>query len=548
MISAAARRPSSGNLFLLLLALAGLPHPLGAVDFSGPVVIYLVDTLRADRVSPYGTPLPTTPAAERLAAEGVLFENAYSLSSWTRASVSTLLTSQLPTATGAIDRNGVLDPAVPYLPEELKRLGFRTAAFVTNGNIFDPRLGFQRGFDFFQAIAGTVHAGAAYAREAMEPALRFVKGQTSGTFFLYVHVLDPHYLPRASRDINSYDYALEPAYTGLFADEFPRPTTGPGPHIPVDYDRAVRQADDQFGRLVAALKAKGFWNSALVIYTSDHGEEFGEHGGRGHGLTLYEEQIHIPLLVKFPGEIGRKTRRSDLVSLADIVPTIAELAGLSRSAVWIGRSLLSKETERTLYFSEDLDEARLYAARRGPEKLIVGLYPRFSAQTFRLEKDPGETHGVPISCDEAVTPPPGSLARLAAELRDRESASQPALRFEKTRPESIRFDLVVNLGDQMKPFLTTADLCRFSPAVRKSAFFLLQTLPAGEPFRLAFAADDTGQLPRFRLNVLSAETGKALDPLDDASPLRVTKTLRPTLTGPMTDETAANLKSLGYVR
>ncbi len=511
-------------------------------------MIYLVDTLRADRVSPYGTPLPTTPAAERLAAEGIVFENAYSLSSWTRASVATLLTSLLPTATGAIDRRGVLDRAIPYLPEGLRRLGFETAAFVTNANVFDLRTGFQRGFDTFQPIFGKAHPGSASAREAMEPTLRFVQTQETAKFFLYVHVLDPHDRPRASRGTNSYYYYLEPAYQSLFADEPPRPTSGLGPRIPIDYDRAVRQADDQFGRLAAALKAKGFWDSALVIYTSDHGEEFGEHGGRGHGQTLYEEQIHIPLVVKLPGGIGRKTRRSDLVSLADIVPTVAELTGLPRSAEWIGRSLLSKEAATPLYFSEDLDNFRLYAVRRGSEKLIVGLYPRLDEQTFSLKRDPEEKSGVPISCDDAATAGPDSLARLAADLRAREIASHPALRFEKTRPESIRLDLVVNLSDQKKPFLTAADVCRFSPAVRNLAFFLQQTLPAGEPFRLTFAADATGQLPPFRLNAVSAETQKVLDPGSASSPFRVTKTLRPTLEGQTTDEVAANLKNLGYLR
>ncbi len=547
MISLANRRSSVWSLFLFLLVLAGLPQPVCAGEFTGPVVIYLVDTLRADRVSVYGTPLPTTPAAERLAAEGIVFENAYSLSSWTRASVSTLLTSLLPTATGAIDRRGVLDPAIPYLPEGLKRLGFRTAAFVTNGNIFDPRTGFQRGFDKFQPISGKMHSGSAFAREAMEPALHFVQGQTSSRFFLYVHVLDPHDRPRASHGANGYN--LEPAYQGLFAGEPPRPTSGPGPRIPVDYDRAVRQADDQFGRLVAALKAKGFWDSALVIYTSDHGEEFGEHGGWGHGQTLYEEQIHIPLLVKLPGGIGRKTRRSDLVSLADIVPTVAELTGLPPSADWIGQSLLSrKKTETPLYFSEDLDNFRLYAVRRASEKLIVGLYPRLDERTFSLEKDPEEKSGVPISCDDAATAGPDSLARLAADLRAREIASHPALRFEKTRPESIRLDLIVNLADQKKPFLTAADVCRFSPAVRNLAFFLHQTLPAGEPFRLTFAVDATGQLPPFRLNAISGETQKVLDPGSASSSFRVLKTLRPTLEGQTTDEVALNLKSLGYLR
>jgi arylsulfatase A-like enzyme len=540
-------REFSRLLSLLALLLLGPSAGVTAADRSqGPIVVYVIDTLRADRVSVYGAPHPTTPAAEQLASEGIVFENAYSLSSWTRPSVATLLTSQLPASTGAIDRYGVLDPAIPYLPEMLKRSGWKTAAFVTNGNIFDQRLGFQRGFDTFRPVLGLGHPGKAYASEAMEPAVHYVQGQTSRKFFLYIHVVDPHDRPDASMGRNVYD--LEPPYKGLFGDGVSTSPSAPSSRVPLDYDRAIRQADDQFARLVTVLKVRGFWDSALVIYTADHGEEFGEHGGWGHGQTLYEEQIHIPLIVKPPGGMARKARRSDLVSLADVVPTIADVARLPPSSDWVGQSLLQKSAEKTLYFSEDLDGFRLYASRRGFEKLIVSLYPRVEQRLFFLGRDAEEKAGISVSGDAAVSAAPNSLARITRDLRARELASYPALWLEKTRLEPIRIDLKVNLSGIKKPFLTVEDATHFSLMIENEALTVRQIVPWDESFRLLLSTNTQGELPLFRLNVFSERTHLAIDMHSSASPFRISKTMRPTLHGPTTDEVIVNLRSLGYLR
>ncbi len=512
----------------------------------GPVVVYLIDTLRRDRVSVYGAPHPTTPAAERLSTEGIVFENAYSLSSWTRPSVGTLLTSRLPASIAAIGRYGVLDPAIPYLPEMLRKSGWATAAFVTNGNVFDLRLGFQRGFDTFQPIPGREHLGKAYAREAVEPALRFVRSRTSPNFFLYVHVVDPHDRPDPALGKNVYD--LEPAYRDLFAGDTPQPSPGAGERTPPDYDRAVRQADDQFARLVAELKAKGFWDSALVFYTADHGEEFGEHGGWGHGKTLYEEQIRIPLVVKLPGGRQAGTRRRDLVSLADVVPTVASLLGLKPSGDWVGRSLLTPDASPTLYFSEDIDDVRLYGARRGSEKLIVTLYPHAKRTSFALDADPAEKAGVAVTAEAPGSAGSTSLFRLMEELRRREIDSCPTLRLEKEGEEALLIDLKANLSDFPKPFLTFEDALHAPSMTEGDALTIQKTLAAQEPFRLILSANAKGELPPYRLNVTSEKTDQVVDTNSPHSAFRVRKTVRPILQGPTSDEVLAHLKSLGYLR
>ena len=223
-------------------------------------MVYLVDTLRPDRMSVYGASRETTPAAAELAREGMLFRNAFALSSWTRPSVATLLTSLLPSESSAWNRFGRLDERVPYLPELLQKAGWKTAAFVGNGNVFDERLGFRRGFDTFQAVSGDneniripilgwADASKPRAEMVVDPALEFIRRQTSPRFFLYVHVIDPH-LP----------YLLDPGHADLFSSTS---SSASGDDLReellLNYDRSIRQADDQFARIAAALKGRSWW-------------------------------------------------------------------------------------------------------------------------------------------------------------------------------------------------------------------------------------------------------------------------------------------------
>ena len=370
---------------------------------------------------------------------------------------------------------GKLDPAVATLPQIFRDHGWLTAAFVGNRNV-SIATGLSRGFTVFEEIdsAATGYKGNIRARAIVDPAIRFVERQTSPHFFLYIHVLDPH-LP----------FNLEPEYRTLFAD---------GPALFLDYDRTIRQADDQFARLAEALRKKGFWNGATVVYTADHGEEFYEHGDRGHGRTLYEEQIRIPLLLKLPAGSGRPARRHDLVSLADVTPTLATLHALPREASWIGSDLLAPLPERSLYFTEDLDGDRLFALRAGTKKLVVRLYPKLDERVFDLAGDAGEKLGREITC--GASPPDDARALLSASepWRARDVASFPQIELEREGAESLRFILVMSLPDDPHPFLTTDAACRYSALVRGSAF----TLDGGGLRRRPLPALDRGRPERAR--------------------------------------------------
>ena len=483
---------------------------------EGPIIIYVVDALRPDRMSLYGNPRPTTPAAEALAREGVTYTNAFALSTWTRPSVATMLTSLFPSQAGALNRWGRLDESVPYLPELLRRKGWKTAAFVSNGNLFDDRLGFRRGLDLFHVVThaptGEWHATA---REVMEPVLKFVAAQTSPRFFVYIHVVDPH-----------APFIVEEPYRSLFSDEA-SPKTG----VPIDYDRSARQADDQFHRLSEALRAKGFWPRATIVYTADHGEEFGEHGGSTHGSSIHDEQLRVPLVIRYPGGEDGGSRRPDPVSLADVTPTVADLCGLSASRDWIGASLWRQRlpAEREVYATEDLDEHRLYGLRRGRMKLIVRLYPTFSRTLYDLESDPGEKAGIDLPCGAATGLDRG-LGKALAAWRERDIAAFTSLRFDAG--ESRRdCRAVIDLSTIAKPLLTADDHCEWSAKVQGAR---LEFRPASSARRLTVSTDDNGRVPA----VWFAVSGASCVPV--AVPARF-------MTGPITEEHLERLRALGYL-
>jgi arylsulfatase A-like enzyme len=486
---------------------------------AGPVVIYVVDALRPDRMSLFGASRPTTPAAVALAREAVTYTNAFAVSTWTRPSVATLLTSLLPSRAAALNRWGRLDESVWYLPEALRRQGWTTAAFLGNGNLFDDRLGFDRGTSVFRAI---VHAPTGEwhptAREVVDPVLKFIEAQSSPRFFLYIHVVDPH-----------APYLLEPSYQSLFAEG-----AEPEGRVPLDYDRSARQADDQFQRIADALRAKGFWAASTIVYTADHGEEFQEHGGSAHGFSVYEEQLRIPLVVKYPqGEDGG-ARRPDPVSLADLTPTVAELAGLPASPEWIGSSLWRRRQPpgRDLYFTEDLDANRLYGLRRGPLKLVVRLYPTFSRTLYSLDRDPKEQAGLDLSCG-AAAPAHSALVEALAVWRQRDVARFPSLRFESGSAQG-RCRATIDLSEIRKPFLTAEDYCRWSREIDGERL-VFRERPASPPERLYVSGDDHGRPPR----VAFAPGERACS---------VVSVKQKLLEGPTSEDHLQKLRSLGYLQ
>jgi arylsulfatase A-like enzyme/Tfp pilus assembly protein PilF len=331
-------------LGILLLAASGWcaeqrPQPHKPSDFANTstksrhpnIILITVDTTRADRMGFLGSTRGLTPNLDALAKNGTAFTRAYSHVPLTTASHTTILTGTYPQFNHVNDFGVPLAAGLPYLPDILHHEGYKTAAFV-GSLILDPIAGlapgFDRGFDLYDAGFRIKTAKESRydtierrADDVVAHALAWLKTRPANAppFFLWVHLYDPH---------DPYD-PPEP-YKSRFADR---------------YDGEIAYADSALGKLFAALKASGLYQNSLITMMADHGEAFGEHGERTHGILLYDETIHVPLLMKLPGAMrvqGKQGAKSNArVGLVDVTPTILDVLGIPIPKEMQGQSLLA---------------------------------------------------------------------------------------------------------------------------------------------------------------------------------------------------------------
>ena len=334
----------------------GLPAGTLAADSHGSdntatagnvnVVIFLIDTLQARRLNAYGYGRKvTSPNIDVLAEEGVLFERAYAPAPWTLPSVASLMTSRFPCEHGVLSTRTQFGSRVVTLPMHLKQLGFTTIGLWANA-IVGAGLGFDRGYDFYRE-SFTNDGEEVHAARKMHP---------GRPFFLYIHNIEPHNpeffapphtpgfrdVPDSVRQRIAEHYKQYRIATWLdFEQKRPPGTTNVAEiqdqHVQglvalletynELYDACVRLADDRVGSAIQALKDRGEWNNTLFILLSDHGEEMYEHGGWSHDQSVYEELIHVPLIIRFPNGRYAGRRVKDLVSLVDVMPTVFEVLG-----------------------------------------------------------------------------------------------------------------------------------------------------------------------------------------------------------------------------
>jgi arylsulfatase A-like enzyme len=392
-----ARASFPPGFLVLLVALA-----LGCGRTRAPepdIVIFVVDTLRADHLGLYGHERPSSPRLDALAGESWVFDRAFSHSSWTLPATASLLTGRLPAAHGAtrdpLDEflYSPLDERVPTLAERLTQRGRRAAAWVNNVYLA-PEFGLARGFEHYD-YNGSSGLEERSAADAVDLALEWLKAHPEPTF-VYLHVMEPHlpYLPPAP---------YKRAFTG--PGEIPVPVPfGVGDHLdrlmnggwrPGDeeqasiqamYDEEILTADAALGRLVDGLAAQGRWDRTLLAFTSDHGEEFWDHGSFEHGHSMYGEILRVPLLLRVPGQEARRVEFP--VQHADLFQTLLGLAGAPRPAGSVGddlRGLLSAPPPPRPLLSEDcLYGPPLAAITLGERRLIANLADR-TARLYALD-------------------------------------------------------------------------------------------------------------------------------------------------------------------
>lgn len=380
-------------------------------------MLAVVDTLRRDHLPVYGYARDTAPFLTRLAAQGVVFERAHSASTWTAPATASLMTSLYPPqhgvttglmATRRLQRHGErvslnrVPDSAETLAELLSRAGYATFAITENPNI-SALLGFDQGFARFRNLR------RADAADRIHKHLFNWRGHIAGAqpYFLYLHYMDPHgpYRQRAPW----FDAAAKGEARVISA-----------------YDSEVRFWDEEFRR---AFERMGWERDTVVIVTADHGEGFSERGFGGHGGSLFGELLDVPLVMAFPAGRGAGRRVDARVSHLDVLPTLAELAGVKPAAECEGRSLLplvdgalpSPGAEpRTLFAhlrrqEPDLAVMEMHAVIHGDWKLITRRAR--GPLLFDLARDPGERTSVAARHPEVVRDLEGRLAAFQRRAR-----------------------------------------------------------------------------------------------------------------------------------
>jgi arylsulfatase A-like enzyme/predicted Zn-dependent protease len=302
------------------------------------IILITVDTTRADRMGFLGSQRGLTPNLDSLARRSVVFTHAYSQAPFTAPSHATILTGTYPQFHQVEDFQVPLSKDLPFAPAILKAHGYHTAAFV-GSIVLDPfqglGIGLDRGFDFYDAgfhmaAPGEDHYTSTDRRATVvvAHALAWLSKRPPSPFFIWVHLYDPHYPYEAPEPFKSR-YKSAP------------------------YDGEIAYSDSALGKLLTYLRAHGLFENSVIAMMSDHGESLGDHGERFHGFFLYDATIHVPLLLKLPGDRLAGKRIENHVGLVDVLPTILQTVGVTVPQEIQGESLLGIMEPKPLAAASD---------------------------------------------------------------------------------------------------------------------------------------------------------------------------------------------------
>lgn len=402
------------------------------------VILLSLDTLRADHLGCYGYTRRTSPTLDRLASQGVLFTDTSSPSPWTLPAHASLLTGKYPSRHAVKTHNSYLPYDISPLAQILRENGFHTAGIV-NSFYLTRKYGLDRGFNDFVYVRERLDRRE--PSEVEQEALEWVSSNREHPFFLFLHYYDPH-----------SDYcSLQP-----YEEEFVRPSyqgTADGTtsqllehrkglvrlnqedvkHLINLYDASIRQMDDGMARLLKFLETEQLLGNTLLIVTSDHGEEFFDHGGVLHGRTQFQELIHVPLIFKGPG-IPRSVKIKQMGSLIDVLPTVlrildipypGNLDGVDLGFFW--RKDAGRSSERYVFSEADHNNVRddiKRAIRTERYKLHYDLLTK-STQLFDLARDRREETDIASRKPDLVRSLLGHLQAFMQEERPQQA--QPSL-------------------------------------------------------------------------------------------------------------------------
>jgi arylsulfatase A-like enzyme len=396
------------------------------------VLLIVIDTLRRDALGVYGAERATSPTIDALAREGTAFERAYATAPWTKPSVASMLTGQLPSRHGCRHVLGGLAPEADTLAEMLGRHGYARRGVVSH-RLVAGRSRLDQGFERYRsdhaARSNTDVSSEGVVAQALEDLDALAR--EGRPFFLFVHFFDPH-----ARYMRYPAAGFAPAAAGrLDGSETLATLRGLAAELSVEekalvravYLEEARRVDDGLAALFERLRAAGLWDSTGIVLASDHGEELAERGWLEHTRTLYDELVRVPLVVKPPR--GRTLRTAtDLVSTTDLVPTVLDWTGATTAAVLDGRSLAAGTDPHGEVFAE-VDYQALPGDPVGNVALRTVLSRRWKLiedrasgrlELYDLEADPGERRD--LAADQ-----PRSASALATRFRILEDAASGRL-------------------------------------------------------------------------------------------------------------------------
>jgi len=372
------------------------------------ILLITIDALRADHLGCYGYKRNTSPNIDKLARESVLFSWAVSQGAFTAPSIPSIMTAKYPISHGVMTWGDSVNSSLVTLAEILKKNGFTTVSISAN-DFFSSIMGLDRGFD------GLSRGVNLPAGEITRRAVRWMKNNRSGNFFLWLHYFEPHqpYRPPL-RFKNEFTANIDKGKQARLVKILDRERTNHEAYGDIGgitkfgmvdgrreldfyiglYDAEIKYADEQIGVLLDELKKMGLEENTLIILSADHGEGLGEHNLYfTHGDFLYDELLHVPLIIKFRKLFPRHKVIGSQVRLIDIMPTILDIAGIRPPARIDGVSLLpfisAKSRFPQLYAFSEFDVKR---SIRTPEWKLIYNQPPYheNCELYNLKDDPKE--------------------------------------------------------------------------------------------------------------------------------------------------------------
>lgn len=441
---------AAGILILLIIWNAGIFLDQRINTPDGPnVILIIVDTLRADRLSSNGYFREISPHIDNFSSTSIHFKKAISSAPWTTPSIASIFTSRYPAQLGFGYDPVVIDKSAVTLAEIFQENNYLTKGIISH-TLVSARLGLDQGFDDYDEENAQGH-GHVSSASIIQKAVTFLKKNKDRKFFLFLHFFDPHFDYILHE---KYDYFPDyegPLYSGQpirkLLEKAPSMTPEDVRYVEALYDSEISFTDEYIGNFLADVTALGLDDKTLMVFTADHGEEFLERGDFwiGHDRKLYQEQIHVPLMIRLP-ENNKGQTVDEYVGLIDLMPTVLHYAGLDTPEQYRHEGKVldlnnREELDNRIIISETRRDASLLSVIWKGWKLINDPEMK-STRLFDLTSDPWEFNNVSSQNETMLK----TLKEMLQEWIDAIETERPHIKAEEPRFTEEQKEKLRSLG------------------------------------------------------------------------------------------------------